>query len=744
MDDFSRIELKAESKETIKDIIAVFQTLNIGNNPQFTGAIEALSNKLDSTNRLEKDIEKFAFRVPNSTLQDHIVSLGAARPERGRHYLDRNGVLYKNDNQESHEYLDPDTAAWKAKSDFLAANPQATQAQLTAEADRARVEQDGKNRKAAYATPNWILVEREASNDARGEDVLLNFLDSEHKIVDWHKVVYSIKKFGEPLGYSLNHYKQCFDRFISFFSPELKTVTDPMDATELAKFLLRTSIPPSKYEKLTGQMATIVRNPGTALMAVINKLEGIGKAYYADKPKDEQNSAINKLLLHGLVSFTAGPTNKSVLNTINLAQMKGKELHWHELIDAITNSEAIHGPPLVPLHFQQQLRNSVDIFHSTFSPVAQNVDYLPTSTSYPLDPFYNFYNPHTESTSHSYTGTHPTARNLVRMPVHIPTPHRHPNPPPTPPHPLPQPQFAQPDIPMPQPQFQSPPPSNPLPPTPSRNLSKLKAEPQTPRVENQERRRSSRSRKSTSHYDAATGVNINTVSMSNSDRSNSRDRKDSRDNSYDRKRNSSRDKYKNRDRSQDRYRNNSRQRYDRNRSKDRRPDSRYRNNSSDRYRKSSGERYRDQSKDRRNRDRYRSRSLSRDRYSYKKDRSQSPYDRKKYSSDNRPSRNDRSRYNDRSRSRDRKYSRNNTPSKNDKFGDFIPGVNASNDYKPESQKHCMKCFSKSEHHEFRCPTYFRVAARQCSMCNKGYHFDADCKNKRERSRSNSRNAKGNF
>jgi len=582
----------------------------------------------------------------------------------------------------------------------------------------------------------------------------------------------NIKKLGETQGYSFEHYKNCIERLVSFFTPELKAITDKMEATEAAKFLMKTAIPATEYETMTAQMGNIIRQPGIPIKAILTRLEGIGRAYYAEKPEGERSSLINKFMLQGILSFTEGQTKLRVENAMNLANRKGRTLQWTEILDTVVDSETVHGSPRIPLQFQQNVRNTIDLYHSTYSPVSNPVDTSINPVTWPLDPSYSFstsqpdynnqaYQPaYSRNTKHHYT----PSVNLPARP-HVPRPitHNIPPPPPPPAHEVEQDALAA------LPFYPPPPPPNQPPATPNR--PRPKQEPVTPRDE--ERRRPSRERRQTPQYDAATGITIHYTSTNNDrspsssyrnrsyernknqTRNNDRYRSNSRDRNY---RNNSRDnnyRHNSRDRYNRNYRNDSRDRNYRNNSKDRNyrnnsRENRYRNNRSasrsnqdaGKYRNKSADRYRNMSNDRRN-NRYKSRSISNNRIETRqRERSKSPYERNRDRANNRSSR-----YDDRrNRSRSQSNNRNNKEanSGNRKYQDFLPGINAAAEYNPRDQKQCMKCCTRSDHHEFQCPIYFRVAARECKKCMKGYHYETDCQNARSRSSSVGNKKRENF
>ncbi len=59
------------------------------------------------------------------------------------------------------------------------------------------------------------------------------------------------------------------------------------------------------------------------------------------------------------------------------------------------------------------------------------------------------------------------------------------------------------------------------------------------------------------------------------------------------------------------------------------------------------------------------------------------------------------------------------------------GINCRDGYDPVKEKHCTKCSSADDHHEFLCPDYAYYSAKRCLNCRKGHHLDFECKEKVE-------------
>ncbi len=70
----------------------------------------------------------------------------------------------------------------------------------------------------------------------------------------------NVAELGEQLGYTEKHYKNVLSRFISWFNPEMKIVTEGLTADETARFLLRLHTPDTEEEKLALSHGIFVQN----------------------------------------------------------------------------------------------------------------------------------------------------------------------------------------------------------------------------------------------------------------------------------------------------------------------------------------------------------------------------------------------------------------------------------------------------------------------------------------------------
>ena len=97
-------------------------------------------------------------------------------------------------------------------------------------------------------------------NESRMEDTAIRYIDfqkrAETRTPDWHAITRNLKLAGESVGCDERH---ALDKFVSFFQPQLRPVTERMPAIELARFLLNLNWPDSEYDIILNQMRGLER-----------------------------------------------------------------------------------------------------------------------------------------------------------------------------------------------------------------------------------------------------------------------------------------------------------------------------------------------------------------------------------------------------------------------------------------------------------------------------------------------------
>jgi hypothetical protein len=314
-----------------------------------------LREKIDEVcgNKREKEhsrkVEEFMFRVPAKSIEKYSEELRnvGTEPTKDVHFKTENNINYINLNKRSWT-VNVEAEAWKAvddaKDDFerkedrrldaLKEGEEKTRKTISND-DLAFVFEETKrrlrkyNREARLTQPKWVVAERTQNNDAQYEDKELRFKERDERNrkddirdTDWVQNIKNIAKLGEQLGYTEKHYKNVLSRFISWFNPELTIVTDPLHATEVAKFLMRLNMPDTEEEKLEKQISKLTRRTGTSLRPVMAYLFEIMAAKYADLPLSERETEMRKEMIRGLVRFTRGDLQVQIVQAIEFARKK--------------------------------------------------------------------------------------------------------------------------------------------------------------------------------------------------------------------------------------------------------------------------------------------------------------------------------------------------------------------------------------------------------------------------------------
>jgi hypothetical protein len=754
--EFLKTQIEDSLRENISTLIELLRDVNV-NIPDDNVVLQRLLN-LQGPLAPEQDlIEQFTFEIPELTYNQFIAILGAMKPERGSHILDKNGVLYFNNNNNSYVTITPEMAyASRRRQLYQEARDAGNEPNaefIHAQSIRAQENQAAINNDKLIGIPEWRLLERELPNDVRQEDALLHFTDQHHRQVDWDTVVKKLKQFGESVGYSMAHYGHCLDRFIAFFQPHLKTITDPLPPVEKARFLLRTNIPENKYDRITRSLYELTRNTTDSLKSMVGHIQGLALALYQDRPQRDQELLVNRLIINGLLSFTTGSTNTSLTQTITSLQIRNQIPQWKQLLDACVKSERLNGAPTIPLQFKPPPKNVVNLYHSTNQPVEpdplyeivpvqpplilEQENYQPPDRRYGYKKITPVHEPkptvgprrinqrHNQGAAQNNNNinnaqhhddnndTNNQVDNPVDQDINIETVQE---------------QIETQDV-------------NTRPQTRNRIQEALRittTQDGTPII-NLDANRPQSSATAYNNYDdrpvaastrsSRTRETLQKIVNSPKNKKSYNNSTDEQDNyqvdlmltQYDRRPSredrSRYSKYRNRDRSSSRERSESRERYSYKKYPSKQmgqgvPRPTYRNDSSKRIRRSWSRspsrynKYRSYSRDRYNR------SSSRNSYRRRYNRSQS---RERYNKKN-TERNNRSVSNNRNKS--------NYNNKN-KQSNYSRSTSRSN----MKDKFCRKCFIKNAHEEEECPIYNNKATEKCRKCNNGYHYTKECRAK---------------
>jgi hypothetical protein len=323
-------------------------------------------------------VEEFAFKVPTRSIEKWTEELrsNGIEPVKDVHFKTEHSVNYVNTAKKSWT-VNEDAEAWKAvdaardefdrkeerRLDSLKEGEEKVKREMSRDDlailfDETKRKARKKNREAKLVQPKWIIAERTQNNDAQYEDKELRFKERGEKSskddirdTDWFQNVMNIAQLGERLGYTERHYKNVLGRFISWFNPELAIVTDPLHATDIARFLMRLHMPDTEEERIDKQLNRLTRKAGTSLRPVMAYLYEIVSAKYRDLPQNEKDPEIRKEMVRGLVRFTRGDLQVQIVQAIEYARKKKDKIDWRVLLEKSIEAELTQGMPQEDIKF---------------------------------------------------------------------------------------------------------------------------------------------------------------------------------------------------------------------------------------------------------------------------------------------------------------------------------------------------------------------------------------------------------
>jgi hypothetical protein len=233
------------------------------------------------------------------------------------------------------------------------------------------------NEAAKNMNPTWILVEKDDECNTRDEDTMLRHLDQKKVVIDWYASIRNLSSYGARTGYTMNHYKRCIDRWVSYFAPNMRPVTDQMDANEAASYLSSLTLPDNDVDIVEREICNMTRKIGEKLISKMSNLKALAERLYSDYDPKEKEVNVERIKMHGLLCFTAGDTRKQLEEALSTCKRNKEKPEWEELFEGVLLSEERYGMPKTELKFQNIAENSVFCF---------NVD---TRIGYPPEPLVN-------------------------------------------------------------------------------------------------------------------------------------------------------------------------------------------------------------------------------------------------------------------------------------------------------------------------------------------------------------------
>jgi hypothetical protein len=186
------------------------------------------------------------FSCPKYTLRSWLSELRSKGVRAYVHYREINGKTQINITEKSWTVVKNDYGDSQVNQ-IKANNQKAKQDEL----ENAYREGCDKARKfnitAKDEEQNWVLAEKDGENDTKEEDSNIQFMDGKRESIDWYRSTIDMAAYGQRVGFSMQHYKRCIDRWVSYFSPNKRPIIEQMTANEAASFLSSLTPPDSDY-----------------------------------------------------------------------------------------------------------------------------------------------------------------------------------------------------------------------------------------------------------------------------------------------------------------------------------------------------------------------------------------------------------------------------------------------------------------------------------------------------------------
>jgi hypothetical protein len=100
---------------------------------------------------------------------------------------------------------------------------------------------------------------------------MLRYLDQKKETIDWYASIRNLSSYGARTEYTMNHYKRCIDRWVSYFAPNMRPVSDNMDANEAASYLSSLTLPDNDVEIVEREICNMTRKIGEKLISKPNQ-----------------------------------------------------------------------------------------------------------------------------------------------------------------------------------------------------------------------------------------------------------------------------------------------------------------------------------------------------------------------------------------------------------------------------------------------------------------------------------------
>jgi hypothetical protein len=346
--------LDSMNKKESVAIEKMLQALKVlgGNNNASQALLAEAERELKHGNEPTRLTGNIEFECPQYTLRAFLNQLrvDSVKAQYGTHYREINGRTEINIEKESY-IIDENEKGSIAVDELRARNGKATEAEIDAAYNEGCERARRHNRKAKTVEPNWVMAEKDGENDTREEDTNIRYVDNLRTRIDWYVSIRNLAAYGKRSGYNMNHYKRCIDRWVSFFSPHLRPVTDSQSANEAASYLSVLTLPDSDVEIVEREINKMVRQPGEKLVSVMSNLRALANVMYKEYDQLERDINVERTLLQGIITMTAGKTRLELEAALLEKKRRKEKINWSDLLDGVVRSEEIHGMPREPLFF---------------------------------------------------------------------------------------------------------------------------------------------------------------------------------------------------------------------------------------------------------------------------------------------------------------------------------------------------------------------------------------------------------
>ncbi len=355
--------VKNGESASIRNLVRAMRLMADDKQDEAEEILLSAERELGTGSKVARITGDISFTVPEDSLETWCARLRneGVYPEMGTHYREHKGCLYKNVIEESY-HMDETKHAHHVRDRWHSRHADATQDDLNTSYENAIREARTHNTRARQFASKWELLVREEDNDTRSEDTVVRYQKGD-KVPDWFATIRNVSDFGKRRGYTLNHYKAMLDRFVSFFNPEFRVITDRMDADSMASFLSNLNLPDSEFEVIESQIRNLVRQPGAKITSVMSHLKALADMLHSSKPAAEKQNLVYNMMITGLINFTTGATRANLQIAAEHCKRENITIPWETLMEGVIRQESVSGMPATVLSFASAVTPSIMTFN---------------------------------------------------------------------------------------------------------------------------------------------------------------------------------------------------------------------------------------------------------------------------------------------------------------------------------------------------------------------------------------------